>query len=391
MSGRKKIGILTFYHNASNYGGLLQAYALTEIIREMGADVRQISYDRFWDTIWRRLGRASRMSPEKIVRKSMFIIKTRAWRCLSKRQNEALAEEFKARAQAMHRFEERIPHSEQVYNRSNIGECGDLYDIFVVGSDQVWNPAFLEPAFLLDFVPEGKKKIAYAASMSSLSPDRETRVAMEKNLASFDGISVREKYTADLLRKLSGQPVEWLLDPTLLPDAGKWEALSAPRIQEGEYIFCYFLGESERMRLLAGELAVRGKLRIVTLPHIQNHYVPADRNFGDIRLYDVGVEEFLSLIRYAAGVVTDSFHGAVFSEIFRTPYAVFAREGESGMDLRLESLTELFHSDERFIRRPETATAEELEAILRKKTEPDWITLNERREASLHYLRRHLK
>jgi len=192
-----------------------------------------------------------------------------------------------------------------------------------------------------------------------------------------------------MLQPLSPVPVEWVLDPTLLLSASDWDEICSPRQIDEPYMFCYFLGDNKRNRRVAESVAKRKGLKIVTLPHLVG-YNFADKKFGDIQLWDVGPKEFISLIKYADFVLTDSFHGSVFSNIYRRPFAAFEREGAKGMGGRLKSLTDLTDTQDRFLTTPEMANAEYI-CALSDSLPAETDKMKMMREKSMNYLRRNIE
>ena len=115
-----------------------------------------------------------------------------------------------------------------------------------------------------------------------------------------------------------------------------------------KYLFCYFLGENPNSRKLATKYALENGLKIVTLPHLLGNYRKCDAKFGDKKLYSVSPNQFLSLIKHAEVIFTDSFHATVFSNVFQKEYFIFGRNSLGKMGGRIYSLTKLFESEERF-------------------------------------------
>ena len=144
----KRVGILTHYHNSNNYGGVLQAYALCRVLRELGTEAEQVRYVMC----------APPQSKAELLRKLLDV------KQLSQRIQRKLSPEppeLAGRRAAFARFrDECVPHSEAVYTHETIAQCGPLYDGFVTGSDQVWNPLNWQEAYMLTFVPEGKTKFS---------------------------------------------------------------------------------------------------------------------------------------------------------------------------------------------------------------------------------------
>lgn len=347
----KKIGILTFYHGSRNYGGNLQAYALCRYLRGLGYDAEQICFTR-------APARLSSKTPSSLLRSLRY----RSKRLPGQLAAAFLKRRLRCRAVAFAGFNREIPHSETVYTQYTVQDC-DGYDIYIAGSDQIWNPSWMMPSYFLDFVPPGKPKLSYAASLGCHTLKAEEAAAIRELLAGFSAVSVREQDAVELLAPLSPVAVEWVLDPTLLLSPGEWDEVCEERRIEGPYVFCYFLGESLENRRLAAAFARGRGLTLVCLPYLQGAFRKCDLGFGDTRLYDVTPGGFLSLIKHAAFVLTDSFHAAVFSELYRKDCAALPRGNGEGMESRLYSLLSLFQDVPRFCDTEEKRTPAYLESL----------------------------
>lgn len=347
---RRKIGVITHYYKSKNYGGLLQAYAVCRCLRGMGYETEQICYLRGWPPPPPPpfLDRLKRLTLKKVRLKIIHWI---------------LRRPFQERAVAMAAFAaNKIPHSAKVYTPETIQDC-QAYDAYITGSDQVWNPDWYEPAFFLTFVPDSQKKIAYAASLGHSSLTEAQAALFREHLQGFSAVSVREKDSVEVLSALSPVPVEWLLDPVLLLTREQWDDICEERLISGPYVFCYFLGEGLPPRRLALNFAKKRKLKVVSIPHIHGYFRGCDTGFGDKRLYKVSPEEFLSLIKYADYVFTDSFHALVFSRIYGRECAVFRRDSGDTMSNRIYSATALFGCSERFCDTEEKETLDYIERL----------------------------
>ena len=211
------------------------------------------------------------------------------------------------------------------------------YDYFVVGSDQVWNPNWDFKNYFLPFAsPE--KRISYAASISSPDVPAAVKADYIKGLNEMKTLSLREQAGADLVEKLTGRKAMVHVDPTLLLTADEWRKVSRqPTWYHGEdYILTYFLGK--RQEAVDTVLKETG-LKVVNLldENVYEHYV-------------TGVDEFIWAIEHAKLIYTDSFHGTVFSIIFRRPFVVCDRVGnsiETKMTSRIDSLLQLFSLEAR--------------------------------------------
>jgi len=329
----KKVGMITLYYNNINYGGLLQAYALTRYICSLGFDAEQISTDFISgdDSKLLYCGNGIKSLIKKPVKTLIYKLN---------RGN------FRIRRSAFKTFEKSIPHSNVVYNQHNIEDACKEYDIFVTGSDQVWNMTWYQPAYFLSFV-KNKTKISYAASMPGELNTRQKELVAD-HLSGFTAISVREQSMVDIIGALSHQDVFQAVDPTLLLGRKEWDEILDDRVVNEPYLFCYFLSSTLEIKQKTREFSKKKKIKIVTFPHVGGINI-ADCFFGDIRLYDVSPSRFLALIRHADYVMTDSFHAAVFSNIFEKKFVVFSRSGGESMNTRLSTMLDLFDANERFI------------------------------------------
>ena len=381
-----KVSIITHYYKSKNYGGILQSYALCRVINELGYNAEQISYNMFPT---KKAGAFSLLYRTMISALGKLDFRKWSYRKKNKRAQDLL----KARFESMNSFGEKyIPHTEKVYDEENVDECGANYDAFITGSDQVWNLQWYYPAFFLSFVPSEKIKLSYAASiaMSKLSHDQ--KELLREKLKDFNAISVREKDSVELIKDIAPAKAEWVLDPTMLLDSEKWDAISSEReFVKEPYVFCYFLGDDLLQRELAEKFAKNRGLKLVTLPYLNCMYRECDDGFGDVQLYDVGPQDFVSLIKNAKYIFTDSFHATVFSGIYKKQYFVFPRNREVSMSSRIYSLIELYEAQERFCDTDEKATFEYINELQEIDYSKPLEGLEQMRSKSISYLERNLK
>lgn len=193
----------------------------------------------------------------------------------------------------------------------------DEVDYYIVGSDQVWNPEWFSEervdAFLLPFAQD-TKKVAVSASFGISSFPDEWKDVFSKELSKFKAISVREKDAVDIVQNLSNRKAELVIDPTMMLSAEDWKhIIRKPKIDDvnERYILTYFLGgATEAAQKRVEELIQKYHFRVID----QAAY--ADQ---------IGPGEFLYLLSHAQIVITDSFHGCVFSTIFQIPFLVYRR------------------------------------------------------------------
>lgn len=320
-----KIGICTLYFENSNYGANLQAYALCHICETLGYDAEQICY---YDSY--RIKKFISLSYRAILGKKYY-----------------KSNDFYVRKMAIKKFRDSIPHS-KIYYKTTLKKANTKYDAFIVGSDQVWNPSWILPAYTLEFAKQDKLKISYAASMGREKLDDSQQEIFKDILSRMTSISVREKSGVEILEKLTDKRIEWVLDPTLLLSEDEWNQVASDRIVNEDYVFCYYLGENENYRRIAKEYANRHGYKIITLPYLSYQYRKADEGFGDYKLYDVSPSDFISLVKFSRFVFTDSFHASVFSHLYKKEFVVFSPEGKQSK-VRMDSLTEMFNTQERHL------------------------------------------
>lgn len=226
--------------------------------------------------------------------------------------------------------------SSKYFPTKDYGMLNACCDTFLVASDQNWNYRYAKyyeygNYFLLDFVAEDKKKVSYATSFGEAS------AAVPADLGSslyqrFDAISVREEFGVDLCRKKYGVQASWVLDPVFLLNGQEYDRLLAktPVSEEEPYIVVYFLNPTEEKRQLCVEIQrAMGGVKIVNMMDANLRamdYYMRILEYDNIRT-GLDVESWLSYIRHADYVITDSYHGTCFSIIFQKNFvAVKNRE-----------------------------------------------------------------
>lgn len=301
----KTVGIITI-HRIYNYGSVLQAYALQIACERMGFRVEVIDYH------FPNVFHFSKMKQEPHAKSIKAILLKFFYAFALYRQHKEIRV-----------FVNRYLHlSNKAYDSPNeLQKSPPEYDIYMTGSDQVWNPRYCygDPAFLLHFVPIRKRKIAYAASIGNNVIDDALIGEYKKLLAQYDAISVREYSSSSLLWDLINRKVPIVLDPTLLLCSSQWHEMMKPSRIKGKYILCYYLNYSFDPFPYADQLA--DYLREQTGYKIVRIVRPPEKllNKGvDFRI-GLSVGEFLGLIAGAELVLTTSFHGTAFALNFSVP------------------------------------------------------------------------
>lgn len=386
MTKKIKVGILSTFYGNYNYGGKLQAYALTRYLNQNGCDAMQVQYSQ--SNKHKKVSAVKRMG--KMLRSSDYrhaVCQTLYGKCLA-----GASENMKIRKAAFERFDEQIPHTQAVYSDDTIGETVPQFDAFVCGSDQIWNPGLTKKAYYLGFVPDGKGKFSYAASIAD-EITMEWKQTYCASLSRLDAISVREGKSQSVLQEMLDKKVSLTVDPTLLLDREEWTAAASAQIVKEPYVFCYFLGYDRNMRQTAARIARKLGVKVVSIPHLlgtTRRFYPCDEGYGQERLYNVSPDEFLALIRDAEYVFTDSFHATVLSLVFQKQFVVFGRTNHPGMASRMEDLLGMYDMQSRFCG---WSSGKQVEMILADPIEyRDCYEKLERRKAfSKEFLRRNLE
>lgn len=312
---KKKAAIFTWCHNCClvNYGQILQCYATQELCKEYGLDVIVINYRNL-----KKFEKADDIPPkgrERDCYEKLFVDK------YVERQDDIQVKRFVDFISA------NIRLSQQCYSIKDIKEEILDKDILIVGSDQLWNPLWFDPVYLLEFVETRQRCVSVATG--GISSNKEVYSQILKRIAKgverFDFVSVRESISRDILNSYTNKKIVDILDPTLMLGEDKWKVISQYKLIEGKYIFVYCLGKITPHKHILKEIARKYKTRKIV--YIRMHYSSEQINNEGILepVVDAGPREFLSLIRYASAVCTDSFHGFALSLVFRKDYYLLDR------------------------------------------------------------------
>ena len=311
-----KIGIVTYWWSQCNYGQVLQAYALQRILALRGHKPFTIRYNhsleslsfgylfRKWPMIcWHRLGRLLRLRVDMVN---------------GEREAERDFDGFRVR---------NMKWSERTY--SSIRElCANppACDICITGSDQVWNPQlwgrpYVNRVHFLDFGPERMRRIAFSASIGVPKFPLLMRRQIARLLRRFDGISVRESSSVPVLKGLSAGEVEVMQDPTLLAGRETFAELvrKGRRPVEGRYCFVYIIGDRAQfpLRQILDFAERRGLTPVFCLSGFT----------AEVENRKLSIEDWLCTMAHADYVITNSFHGTVFSVLNERPFANLPLKG----------------------------------------------------------------
>ena len=230
--------------------------------------------------------------------------------------------------------------NEKTLSRKDLPSLIDKYDLFLCGSDQIWNTQWnrYDTSYFLDFVKGGGKKGAYAPSVGMNDWPEEHKIEIKKFLSDFSFIGIREKQGVAAAQALSDLPVHWSLDPTFLLQKDDWERI-AKIPKENEYVFEYCISNSDNVRKATEKLAKEMGLPIIEYGGFRKRVPSANR------INNPDVLKWLGYLMKAKYVITDSFHGCAFSINTNKPFFAIV----TGYGSRIESVLEYFNLQDRMI------------------------------------------
>lgn len=329
-------------HNVYNYGASLQAYALQHYLETLGNDVEIIDFQpdflsyRYKPFKISKTGKAAAICKVLPFMKYPYgLVKNRSM--------------FKTwgRKKRFDEFTGNFLHLTKRYSTSEeLRNDPPKSDVYVAGSDQIWNTQYMngkEPAFYLDF---GKaKKISYAASFAVSKIEDQWRPFVKKELSHLNHISVREKTGLMILEDLGIKDGKVVVDPVFLLDKEHWLNLSQQAkkydLRREGYIMVYDFEKDESIQVLALKLKEYLNIPII---NVNDHNT---LSYVDKNINDAGPLEFISLINNAKVVISSSFHATSFSLIFNKQFYVFPLKGSSNSS-RIEDLMRSLGLYERF-------------------------------------------
>ncbi len=297
-----KTGILTFIHTG-NYGAVLQSYAMQTLLNFLGVETEFIDYtcpsiqkNHDPKMLWHKSGLKN-----KLLFPVLYFVYGKRLKNFSKFENE------------------HLKFSPVRYRRDNIASCAERYENFLVGSDQVWNPALTngDMSYFLDFISDDGKKLSYAASMGTADFPKEYEKPCTDLISSFSCVNVREKSSAQAL-KAAGINANSVLDPTLMLNKEHWMRFVGERPHKRKYIFMYMPpSDAESVR----KIRAYAKENNFDVFRFQKGIKPT---YGFKTLNTLSPTEFLTWLYHSELVISGSFHGVCFSVLFEKKFLAFS-------------------------------------------------------------------
>ena len=318
---------ITTWHSGPNAGTFFQLYGLYNYLIDRGHHVEVIDYRQTKkDFIYRGLfyfisqpiALLKRKLNRKLESKKCAIIKA------------SFADQLKIRDNRFAEMYKTIVFTDPIISDKDFAKLNDRFDIFIVGSDQIWNPSMLNRRYFLDYVDPCKIKAAYCPSIGSGTVLKYQRKIFQKYVSSFNYVSTRELRLKEILTPLLPIPVEHLLDPSMLYSREKYLKIShlPEQFEPGKYLLCYFMPRNNFQIQQAHEFAKKRGLEMVIMA-----MQPYTFFVNDATIYAAaGPKEFLGLIANAATIFTSSFHCTIFSILFHKDLYVFEQSFSSKTD-----------------------------------------------------------
>ena len=283
-------------HCTDNCGSTLQAMALQKYLIGKGHDVEIIDY-----------------RPAYLQYNGSFL-KTQIKRLLlwkTSRNQQKKNEAFQKK---------NLIVTPQTYtNYEELKKCPPKADLYITGSDQIWNPAYQcgrDPAYYLDFVQDTNKKVSYAASVGKSNVSDEEKKLIIDFVKNFYAISVREESTRKFLSKNVSCKVDYVCDPVFLLDKKFYSAIAQKPKSGEKYILVYLVQPSELLDELVEKLKEKYKAKVILIYGLRKNCK------CDKHIIDVSPDEFLGYIAGAEFIVASSFHATAFAHIFEKPFAI---------------------------------------------------------------------
>lgn len=328
-----KISLIT-RHAITNYGSLLQTYATQTVLKKMGCDVEVIDYipqDEHHFNITKSLLQKNEQWNSNIFKRIAYLLIQAPGYFLAGIKFENLRRTL-------------LNLSDRYTTLDELTKDKPQADIYCTGSDQVWGPIgskIFDPAYFLSFADNNEKKVAFGSSFGRVEFSSSTLDTYKKMLAKYNAVSVREKSAVDIIANMNLTIPYHVLDPTLFLTSNEWNKLLKKNINK-RYVLIYQLHSNSEMDIYAKKFAKQVKLPLIRITPMLHHL-----KRGGWPIFLPGPEDFLSYIKNADYMITDSFHGTAFAVNFGTQFVNILPEGTQ---TRNQSLLELTNLTERVVR-----------------------------------------
>ena len=330
----KRVGLVITL-GGINYGMLLQSFATQQYLDKVGFNtvIIRIQEKRGGYRFASRVGYLLKTVTKPL---SLKIALNKRKRRKTVNKNPVLQAAYAERKRCANAFIQESFHNIVTFSsEKTASEEVKNYAAVIVGSDQQWNPAaFFSNYVTLMFVPEEVRKISYATSLGVSNIPKYLKKRGRKFLSRIDFLSVREPSGKKIVDSIIGEKAVVVLDPTLLLTGEEWNLLiDCKRPTAKPYVFCYFLGDNIEYLEAVRQFCLDRNYKMVVVRNVET-YLGNVNDIGDNIIEAPSVEEFISYIKYANFVCTDSFHCTIFSIINHRKFSSFYRTKSSDKNSR---------------------------------------------------------
>lgn len=347
----KKVAIITAVRSLNNYGQILQAYALNTYCKKMGFDctILDFAYDIDWNTL----------SPNSIVNKLKLFVKcSPLYKIYQKVIDKCGFLEFKRK--------HLLFYKRRYATFASLVKNPPEVDVLLTGSDQIWgNHIQRIEAFMLGFGDEKIKRIAYAPSFGTPTLTEDRKIQMAPLISRYSAIGVREESGISIAASLGYMNAQWVPDPTLLLSKDEWINIASSKSpfisKDKKRVFVYIIGTDKDERIFRFVSQI-GNAEIVVASDQRDY--PSNKSH-------ITIPQWIRCIEECDLVVTNSFHGTMFSLIFNKTFVTFERIGAaSGMNVRVRSIMDVVGLNDHLV------TAEMLPELSLIDCSIDWCRVN---------------
>lgn len=369
----KKIGIVSYniYCNFTNYGSALQSWALYQTIKKVAGDtVEPVLID---------------YCPKVLENKDPLNPFANMWDQddESRRMCELTMPAIRKNYYKFDKFyHERFNRTSKKYTAQNFNDIfvNENIEAFVCGSDTIFcidEFGGFDDGYYANYDCMKKKSVSYAASFGDSHFNEEDYNTLNERLNNFKAIGLRENNMVQYVVSHVEVPVQRVIDPTLLLTSREYDKIADERLEKEKYLLLYARRYNSKMETYAEKLAAENGWKIVEISLRATNTEKGHRMF-----YEAGVEEFLSLVKHAEYVVTNSFHGMIFTVQYRRPLCVFSREQ---CDSKITELIELFGLKDHMLVTGEEGVSHEINYDLVH------ARISKARDESIEFLKKEIK
>lgn len=324
------VAIITF-HNSTNYGAVLQTFALQKKILDLKNNVEIIDYICEYKKSMYKITELKKDA--SLIYNLLQIINAPLVLSKNKKMYKFMNKNYKL---TLKKF----------YSCNEINKYAENRDKIICGSDQIWNynNTGFDKTYFLDFVDNEDKKVSYAASFGVENIEDKYIEEYKKLLSKIKYLSVREESGKKIIKKILNKDVQVVLDPTLLLEKNEWYEFSSDKyMKKNKYILLYTLHYSSEIIDIANKLSKKLKYKVIMISTRMKYY------FSSFKCLNPNPNEFVSLINNAEYVITDSFHGTVFSINLEKEFFVYLNDKLKN-NSRIENILSVFGLEDRILK-----------------------------------------